>query len=78
MYRELRDELYLSFLLLGADAMLLGTLDNADAKDLLADLRNWNEAKLLEMKEWLPSMSGSRLEAVEERIRQYEALKKAA
>lgn len=78
MDRKLRDELYLSFLLLGADAMLLGTLDNADARDLLADLRNWNEAKLLEMKEWLPSMSGSRLEAVEERIRQYEALKKAA
>jgi CHASE3 domain sensor protein len=78
MDHELRDELYLSFLLLGADAMLLGTLDNADAKDLLADLRNWNEAKLLEMKEWLPSMSGSRLEAVEERIRQYEAIKKAA
>jgi CHASE3 domain sensor protein len=78
MDRELRDELYLSFLLLGADALLLGTLDNADAKDLLSDLRNWNEAKLLEMKEWLPSMSGSRLEAVEERIRQYEALKKAA
>ena len=78
MDRELRDEIYLSFLLLGADAMLLGTLDNADARDLLSDLRNWNEAKLLEMKEWLPSMSGSRLEAVEERIRQYEALKKAA
>ena len=78
MDRELRDELYLSFLLLGADAMLLGTLDNADEMDLLADLRNWNEAKLLELKEWLPSMSGSRLEAVEERIRQYEALKKAA
>ncbi len=77
MDRELRDELYLSFLLLGADAMLLGTLDNADAKDLLADLRNWNEAKLLDLKKWLPSMSGSRLEAVEERIRQYEALKAA-
>lgn len=77
MDRELRDELYLSFLLLGADAMLLGTLDNADEMDLLADLRNWNEAKLLELKEWLPSMSGSRLEAVEERIRQYEALKAA-
>ncbi|HEX2200014.1 MAG TPA: hypothetical protein VHG88_15540 [Burkholderiales bacterium] len=78
MDRELREELYLSFLLLGADAMLLGALDNADPKDLLADLRNWNEAKLSELKEWLPTMSGSRLEAVEERIRQYEALKKAA
>jgi hypothetical protein len=78
MDRQLREELYLSFLLLGADAMLLGALDNADPKDLLADLRNWNEAKLSELKEWLPTMSGSRLEAVEERIRQYEALKKAA
>jgi hypothetical protein len=78
MDRELREELYLSFLLLGADAMLLGALDNADPQDLLADLRNWNEAKLSELKEWLPTMSGSRLEAVEERIRQYEAFKKAA
>lgn len=78
MDREIRNELYLTLLLLGADAMLLGAIENMDDKDMLADLRNWNEATLLEMKEWLPTMTGTHLEAVQERIRQYEALKKAA
>lgn len=78
MDREIRNELYLSLLLLGADPMLLGAIENADEADMLADLHNWNEATLLEMKEWLPTMTGSHLEAVQERIRQYEALKKAA
>jgi hypothetical protein len=78
MDREIRNELYLTLLLLGGDAMLLGAIENMDDKDMLADLHNWNEATLLEMKEWLPTMTGSHLEAVQERIRQYEALKKAA
>jgi hypothetical protein len=86
MQRDLRMELYLCLLLHGADPMLLGALaswrDGVDEGDVLADLRNWNEAKVLEMKEWLPTMTGSELEAVQERIRQYEeareALKQAA
>lgn len=86
MERELRMELYLCLVLLGADSMLLGALaswrDGTDERDVIADLRNWNEAKRLEMKEWLPTMTGSELEAVQERIRQYEdaraALKQAA
>lgn len=82
MDREVRNEIYLSLLLLGADAMLLGALESMDDKELLADLRNWNEAKLLELKEWLPTMGGEQLEAVQRRIAQYEsqrqALKKAA
>jgi hypothetical protein len=86
MERDLRLELYLSLLLLGADSILLGALatwrDGAEENDVRADVRNWNEAKLLEMKEWLATMSGAELEATRSRIRQYEearaALKKAA
>jgi len=76
MDRDVRLELYLSLVLLGADAMLLGALDawrdGAGESELRADLRNWNEAKVLEMKEWLPTMSGAELEAAHERIRRYE------
>jgi hypothetical protein len=86
MKHDLRLELYLTLLLLGADPMLLSAVatwrDGAEEKDVLAELSNWNEAKLLEMKEWLPSMTGSEFEAAQERIRQYEdaraALKQAA
>jgi hypothetical protein len=86
MERELRLELYLSLLLLGADSLLLGALatwrEGADDKDVLDDVRNWNEAKVLEMKEWLATMSGPELEEARSRIRQYEdartALKQAA
>ena len=79
MDRNLRLELYLSLLLLGADSLLLGTLaawrDGIDEEEVLAELHNWNEAKLLEMKEWLSTMSGSELEAAQERIRQYEDMR---
>jgi uncharacterized Zn finger protein len=82
MEPEVRNELYLSLLLLGADPMLLGAMRGMDDKELLADLRNWNEAKLLELKEWLPTMSGEQLESVQQRLAQYEShrrsLKKAA
>jgi hypothetical protein len=86
MDRELRQELYLSLLLLGADPMLLGALETwregADEQDVLADVRNWNEAKRLEMQEWLATMSGAELEQARSRIHQYEnargALKQAA
>lgn len=79
---HVRQELYLSLLLLGADPMLLASIESMDDKELLADLRNWNEAKLAELKEWLPTMDGEQLEAVQRRIEQYEGhrrtLKKAA
>jgi hypothetical protein len=78
---DVRTELYLSMLLLGADEMLLASLtawrDGADDEALVADLANWNEAKVLEMKEWLVTMSGEELEAARERIRQYEAARTA-
>ena len=86
MDRDIRTEIYLALLLLCAEPMLLAAMlawrDGVDDKDTLADLRNWNEAKLLELKEWLPTMTEGELEAIQERIRQYEdargALKRAA
>jgi hypothetical protein len=81
MEHDLRMELYLSLVLLGADPMLLAAVaswrEGTDEKDVLVDVRNWNEAKLLEMKEWLPTMSGAELEATQERIRQYEDARQA-
>lgn len=76
MKRDLRLEFYLALVLLGADAMLLASLaawrEAADDEALVADLANWNEAKVLEMKEWLPTMTGEELDAALGRIRQYE------
>jgi hypothetical protein len=81
----MRMELYLSLMLLGADDLLLSSLaarrDGADDEALVAELANWNEAKVLEMKEWIATMSGEELEAARDRIRQYEqarALRQAA
>jgi hypothetical protein len=74
--RDMRQELYLSLLLLGADPILLGAAaswaNGAADDEVLADLRNWNAAKVLELKEWLPTMSGEELDAVQQRIAQYE------
>ena len=86
MDRDIRTEICLALLLLGAEPMLLAAVqawrDGLDDKDTLADLRNWNEAKRLELKEWLPTMTEGELEAIQARIRQYEeargALKRAA
>ena len=81
MDRDVRTEIYRSLLLLGAEPMLLAAVaswrDGMDEKDVLADLRNWNEAKVLEMKEWLATLTGSELEAAQERIRQYEKTREA-
>lgn len=81
MNPDVRNEIYLALVLLGAEPMLLGALDSwrrgADDKDVLADLRNWNEAKRLELEEWLPSMGGAELEAAQARIRAYERVREA-
>ena len=79
--RQLKDQIYRSMVLLGADEVLLGAMaawrDGVPERDVLADLRNWNEAKLLELKEWLPSMEGPEFTATERRVEQYEALEAA-
>jgi hypothetical protein len=82
MNRDVRTEIYLSLLLLGAEPMLLAAVaswrDGMDEKEILADVQNWNEAKVLEMKEWLTTLSGTELEAAQERIRQYEEMRELA
>ena len=77
MEGEVRTEIYLALLLLGADPMLLGAIESMEEKELLADLRNWNEAKLLELKEWLPTMSGEQAQAVQQRLAAYESLRQS-
>jgi hypothetical protein len=77
MDREARQELYLTMLLLGADPMLLGAIESMDDRELRVDLRNWNEARLAELKEWLPTMSGAPLEDAQRRIAQYEAQRRS-
>jgi hypothetical protein len=77
MDREARQELYLTMLLLGADPMLLGAIESMDDRELRVDLRNWNEAKLAELKEWLPTMSGEQLEDAQRRIAQYESQRRS-
>jgi hypothetical protein len=77
MEGQVRTEIYLALLLLGADPMLLGAIESMEEKELLADLRNWNEAKLLELKEWLPTMSGEQAQAVQQRLAAYEGLRQS-
>ena len=74
---NLRQELRLTLLLLGADPMLLGAIDAVGDRELIADLRNWNEAKLAELQEWLPTMSGEELETTRQRIEQYESQRRS-
>ena len=79
MDRDVGTEIYLALLLLGAEPMLLAAIaswrDGMPEKDVLADLRNLNEAKRMEMKEWLSTMTGPELEAAQERVRQYEQVR---
>lgn len=73
---ELKTELYRTLVLVGADPILLGTIKSwscgTPEAEVLADLRNWNEAKVLELKEWMPSLDGPALQAAQEHIRHYE------
>jgi len=75
---ELKEQIYRSMVLLGADELLLGAMASwrggTPESDVLDDLRNWNQAKLLELKEWLPSMAGPELRQAERQVEQYEAL----
>lgn len=76
MDRDLRNELHRALLLQGADEMLLAAVaawrDGAADADFLTDLANWNEAKRLEIEEWLPTMTAAELETARERIRLYD------
>ena len=54
MNQEVKDELYRSLVLLGADDGLLGTVaswgDSLPDEDVLANLKGWNEATTAEVK----------------------------
>ncbi|HWA39226.1 MAG TPA: hypothetical protein VG873_15310 [Burkholderiales bacterium] len=72
---EIKAELYRTVLLLHPDPILIRTLEawcaGAEDAQVLADLRNWNEAKYLEMQEWLSSLTGRDLEAVTSKLEEY-------
>jgi hypothetical protein len=72
----IRKELYLTLLLHGADPIVLGTVeawgDSMDDSEVLKDLRNWNEAKRLELQEWLATLTDQERQAAEQRLRQYQ------
>jgi hypothetical protein len=71
-----KEEVHRTLLLLSSDPILLGTLESwsRGLPDQLAleDLHNWNEAKLLELQEWLPTLTGRELEEAQQRIAAYE------
>ena len=73
---DLKHEIYRTMLLMGADPILLGAIeswcDGMPEEEVLADVRNWNEAKALELKEWMPSLQGPALAAAQEHLRHYE------
>jgi hypothetical protein len=74
---DLKGELYLTLVLLGADELLLRTFESwsdgaTDERSVLDDVRNWNEAKMLEIKEWLPTLTGDALERAQQQLRVYE------
>jgi hypothetical protein len=72
----MKSEIYRTLLLLHNDPILIGTIEAwcAGARDdeVLADLHNWNEAKYLEMHEWLATLNGRDREAVQGKLAQYE------
>lgn len=76
---EIKAEIYRTLLLLHPDPILVRTIEawcaGADDAEVLAELRNWNEAKYLEMQEWLPTLSGRDHDAVQSKLEEY---KKAA
>jgi hypothetical protein len=79
---EIKLELYRTILLLTADPILLKTIEawcagTPDA-EAIQELRNWNEAKSLELQEWVSTLSGQDLQAVQHKLREYQASKQPA
>jgi hypothetical protein len=73
---EIKLEILRTLILLGGDPILLGAIESwcngLPEQEILADLRNWNEAKALELKEWLPTLNGPEFEAAQAHLHQYE------
>ena len=77
MPTELKAELYRTMLLLSSDPILIRTVESwcagAPDAELVEGLRNWNEAKSLELQEWLSSLTGKEQEAVQKKLAEYRA-----
>jgi hypothetical protein len=73
---EIKSEIYRTLLLLELDPILRKTLDSwcagAPDAEVLTGLRNWNEAKYLEMQEWLSTLGGAELEGAQKKLAEYE------
>lgn len=72
---EIKAEIYRTLLLLHPDPILVKTIESwcagADDAAVLTELRNWNEAKSLEMEEWLPTLTGRDHDAVQSKLDEY-------
>jgi hypothetical protein len=72
---EIKSAIYRTLLLLHPDPILVRTLESwcagAADEEVAAELRNWNEAKFLEMQEWLTTLNGRDLEAVQSKLAEY-------
>jgi hypothetical protein len=72
---EVKSEIHRTLLLLHPDPILVRTIESwcagATDAEVAAELRNWNEAKYLEMQEWLTTLNGRDLEAVQSKLAEY-------
>lgn len=77
MPQELKREIYRTVLLLSTDPILVKTLESwcagASDAEALEGLRSWNEAKALELQEWLPTLTGADSEAVRKKLAEFRA-----
>lgn len=73
---DIQSELFRTLTLLHPDPILMRTLESwcagAPDAEIAQGLRNWNEAKYLELQEWMPTLSGQDLEAVQRKLAAYE------
>lgn len=74
---DIKSELFRTLTLLHPDPILMKTLESwcAGTRDdeVAEDLRNWNEAKYLELQEWMPTLGGRDLEAVQRKLAAYQS-----
>jgi hypothetical protein len=73
---DTQSELFRTLTLLHPDPILMKTLESwcagAPDAEVAEGLRNWNEAKYLELQEWMPTLGGQDLEAVQRKLAAYE------
>lgn len=74
---DIKSELFRTLTLLHPDPILMKTLESWCAgtrdEEVAQDLRNWNEAKYLELQEWMPTLGAQDLEAVQRKLAAYQS-----